>query len=219
MSNNNAVNAAKMIALMVLRNQGWGESRIRRFSEQFNKLADDVALGRESLSEFADTIYDETGLTLSDIQVNEHKKKKVNPVLEKGVVPKMSDKYANAFLEAAKSNHYVVGSGVSTTYQASPYIPVTKEGRELDKQFVKVRAIYQPAKEHEHTVRDEYRQFIGKIFTFQYTHIMGDDEMFPGVWALMPLPKYNDGEFIASWVPEFDIAIISVISTIKGDVI
>jgi hypothetical protein len=80
----------------------------------------------------------------------------------------------------------------------------------MTNQFTKVRAIFQPANEHIHTLRDEYKQFIGKEFMFQYSWIMEEDEMFPGVWALVPLPDNN--EFVASWVPEFDLIIVELVS-------
>ena len=76
----------------------------------------------------------------------------------------------------------------------------------MDKKFKKVKAIFQPSKEHEHTLKEEYKQFIGKEFIFQYNGVMEDDEMFPGVYTLMPLP--NKEEFICAWVPEFDLEII-----------
>jgi hypothetical protein len=79
----------------------------------------------------------------------------------------------------------------------------------LGKQFRKVKAIFSPSKEHEHTLREEYKQFIGKEFSFQYTHQMEENDMFPGVWALVPLP--NEEEFVASWVPEFDLKSIEII--------
>jgi hypothetical protein len=79
----------------------------------------------------------------------------------------------------------------------------------MGKQFRKVKAIFSPSKEHELTLREEYKQFIGKEFVFQYCHQMDEDDMFPGVWALIPLP--NEEDFIASWVPEFDLISIETV--------
>lgn len=64
-----AVNASKMIAILVLRNQGWGESRLRRFSEQFNDQVDSINRKYMSLSDIGDTIFDETGLSMKDLRV------------------------------------------------------------------------------------------------------------------------------------------------------
>lgn len=64
-----AVNAVKMVTILALRNQGWGESRLRRFSEQFNTIVSDVSHERLTLTDIADTIYDETGLSMKDLRV------------------------------------------------------------------------------------------------------------------------------------------------------
>lgn len=64
-----AVNAVKMVSLLVLRNQGWGESRLRRFSEGFNDVVADISHEHLSLTDIADTIYDETGIRLDDLRV------------------------------------------------------------------------------------------------------------------------------------------------------
>lgn len=63
------INAVKYAALLTLRNQGWNKVRLTRFSEQFNEILSDVSNGRISLSDVADTIYDETGLSLMDMRV------------------------------------------------------------------------------------------------------------------------------------------------------
>jgi hypothetical protein len=63
------INAVKYAALMTLRNQGWNKVRLTRFSNQFNDILSDVSNGRLSLSDIADTIYDETGLSLKDMRV------------------------------------------------------------------------------------------------------------------------------------------------------
>lgn len=76
----------------------------------------------------------------------------------------------------------------------------------MNKYLKKVRAVLNPSQNHIETFKNEYKQFIGKEFIFQYCWIMDDDETFPGVWALCPRP--NEEEFICSWVPEFDLDII-----------
>jgi hypothetical protein len=65
-----AVNAVKMVSLLVLRNQGWGESRLRRFSNQFNDVVEDVSHGHLTLTDIADTIYDETTLDYKTLRVD-----------------------------------------------------------------------------------------------------------------------------------------------------
>ena len=64
-----AVNAVKMISILALRNQGWGESRLRRFSQQFNDIVEDVSNGHLSLTDISDTIYDETRLSQVELRV------------------------------------------------------------------------------------------------------------------------------------------------------
>ena len=63
------VNAVKVISVLVLRNQGWADIRIRRFSQQFDDILDKVTNGRMTLSEIADIVHDETGLSLAELQV------------------------------------------------------------------------------------------------------------------------------------------------------
>ena len=64
-----AVNAVKMVSLLVLRNQGWGGTRLLRFSEEFNSLVESVSQELLSLTDISDTLYDETGLKLSDLTI------------------------------------------------------------------------------------------------------------------------------------------------------
>lgn len=64
-----AVNATKFVSMLVLRNQGWGESRIRRFSNQFNEIIEDISHDRLSLTDVSDALYDETGLDMQTLSV------------------------------------------------------------------------------------------------------------------------------------------------------
>lgn len=64
-----AVNAVKFVAMLVLRNQGWGDTRIRRFSNQFNDIIEDISHERLSLTDVADTLYDEIGLDMKTLSV------------------------------------------------------------------------------------------------------------------------------------------------------
>jgi hypothetical protein len=64
-----AVNAVKFVSMLVLRNQGWGDVRIRRFSQQFNELIEDISHERLSLTDVADTLHDEVGLDMKTLSV------------------------------------------------------------------------------------------------------------------------------------------------------
>lgn len=65
-----------------------------------------------------------------------------------------------------------------------------------------VKALYNPKKESLKTIRPEMKEYIGEEFTFQYSWLMDEHDLFPGAWALSPLnaPFYY-------WVPEFDLDI------------
>jgi hypothetical protein len=58
-----------MISLLALRNQGWGEARLKRFSEQFNEIVADVSHEHLSLSDITETLERETGISLKDLRV------------------------------------------------------------------------------------------------------------------------------------------------------
>lgn len=64
-----AIQAVQMVSFLTLRNQGWGEKRLLKFSDEFNEILADVSSGHLSLTDIADTIYDETGLRLVDLQL------------------------------------------------------------------------------------------------------------------------------------------------------
>lgn len=64
-----AVNAVKFVSMLVLRNQGWGDVRIRRFSNQFNEIIEDISHERLSLTDVSDALYDETGLDMITLSV------------------------------------------------------------------------------------------------------------------------------------------------------
>lgn len=64
-----AVNAVKFVSMLVLRNQGWGDVRIRRFSNQFNDIIQDISHGHLTLTDVADALYDETGLDMKTLSV------------------------------------------------------------------------------------------------------------------------------------------------------
>jgi hypothetical protein len=64
-----AVNAVKMVSILALRNIGWGEQRLRKFSNDFNAIVEDVSQGHLTLTDICDTIYDETGLDMLTLRV------------------------------------------------------------------------------------------------------------------------------------------------------
>ncbi|MED3912859.1 hypothetical protein P4597_27650 [Peribacillus simplex] len=74
----------------------------------------------------------------------------------------------------------------------------------MDKQFTKVRAIFKP--DDLSNVRPELIKDIGKQFTFQYSWVMDEDDMYPNIWALISYDKEFSG--FGLWVPEFDLDII-----------
>ncbi len=61
------VEAVKMVSLYVLRNQGWGETRLKRFNAKFNEYMLDVSHGYFSLSDIADIMKEECGLSLEEL--------------------------------------------------------------------------------------------------------------------------------------------------------
>ena len=58
-----------MLSLYVLRNQGWGAKRLAEFNHKLNEYITDVSRGSFSLSDIAQVIEDETGLTLEDLAI------------------------------------------------------------------------------------------------------------------------------------------------------
>lgn len=65
----NTINAVKMASLLILRNQGWGETRILRFSDKFNEVLLDVSGGKLSLRDISEVLEEETGLTFDQLKV------------------------------------------------------------------------------------------------------------------------------------------------------
>jgi hypothetical protein len=65
-----AVNAVKMVSLLALRNEGWGEKRLKKFSDSFNEIVGDVSQGLLSLSDIPEALEKETGLSFKELVVN-----------------------------------------------------------------------------------------------------------------------------------------------------
>lgn len=62
-----AINASKMVAMLVLRNQGWGGIRLGRFSEKFDEVMMDISAGYLSTGDIPEVLEEETGLKRSEI--------------------------------------------------------------------------------------------------------------------------------------------------------
>lgn len=63
----NFVNAVKMASMLVLRNEGWGHTRLLRFSTKFDEVLSDVSAKRLSLSDIPGVLEEETGLKIEEI--------------------------------------------------------------------------------------------------------------------------------------------------------
>ena len=63
----NSLVATKMISMLVLRNRGFGHSRLKEFSDDFNEILQDVSDGRLSLTDILQVLKDETDLDLEDL--------------------------------------------------------------------------------------------------------------------------------------------------------
>lgn len=61
--------ASKMVSLYVLRNQGWGKDRLKRFSDKWNEYIADISNGWFSLSDIPQVLLEETGLTMDDLKL------------------------------------------------------------------------------------------------------------------------------------------------------
>lgn len=62
-----AINASKMVAMLVLRNHGWGGTRLKRFSENFDEIMMDISAGRLSTGDIPAVLEEETGLKRYEI--------------------------------------------------------------------------------------------------------------------------------------------------------
>lgn len=66
------INSLKYASMLVLRNNGWGETRLRRFSEELDVVLNDISEKRLSFSDIPGAIEEETGLTYGEITLNWH---------------------------------------------------------------------------------------------------------------------------------------------------
>lgn len=64
----NSLAATKMISMLVLRNRGFGHSRLKEFSDDFNEILVDVNNGLLSLSDILQVLKDETDLNPEDLR-------------------------------------------------------------------------------------------------------------------------------------------------------
>lgn len=63
----NSLAATKMISMLALRNKGFGHSRLKEFSDDFNVILQDVSDDRLSLTDILEVLKDETDLDLEDL--------------------------------------------------------------------------------------------------------------------------------------------------------
>ena len=63
----NSLAATKMISMLALRNKGFGHSRLKEFSDDFNVILQDVSDGRLDLTDILEVLKDETDLDLDDL--------------------------------------------------------------------------------------------------------------------------------------------------------
>jgi len=63
----NSLAATKMISMLALRNKGFGHSRLKEFSDDFNVILQDVSDGRLGLTDILEVLKDETDLDLDDL--------------------------------------------------------------------------------------------------------------------------------------------------------
>ena len=63
----NSLAATKMISMLALRNRGFGHSRLKEFSDDFNEILQDVSDGRLSLTDILEVLKDETDLDSDDL--------------------------------------------------------------------------------------------------------------------------------------------------------
>lgn len=68
-------------------------------------------------------------------------------------------------------------------------------------QFKKIVGIFDPIVQED--IRQELLSLIGEQFEFKYAWLMGEDEMFPGYWALT-----TQDDRCPYWIPEFDIMVV-----------
>lgn len=68
---NTAVKITHLFPLWVLRNQGWGEKRLRRFMDDYAELLDAFNKDYVSLPDIAQQLEKETGIRLDEEESNE----------------------------------------------------------------------------------------------------------------------------------------------------
>lgn len=63
------IEASKLIAMYVLRNEGWGKERLRKFNEKWNRYMDDIDEKWISLADIEGVLAEEVGIEFEDIRV------------------------------------------------------------------------------------------------------------------------------------------------------
>lgn len=62
-----AMNASKWVAMLVLRNQGWGKTRLERFNYKFDQIMSDISEGRLVPDDIPEVLEIEVGLKKLEI--------------------------------------------------------------------------------------------------------------------------------------------------------
>lgn len=60
--------SAHVVSLLVLLNRSWTSDELMRFNKEFNAIISDVCSGHLSFADIIDTINEETGLTIEDLE-------------------------------------------------------------------------------------------------------------------------------------------------------
>lgn len=63
------IEASKLIAMYVLRNEGWGKERLRKFNDKWNSYMDDIDEKWISLADIEGVLKEEVGIEFEDIRI------------------------------------------------------------------------------------------------------------------------------------------------------
>lgn len=77
------------------------------------------------------------------------------------------------------------------------------------RKFDTIKAIYSPAEEHIHTLREEFFQYIGEELILYCCWIGHHDDPFPGQKIFAGAG--DDIDRITRWIPECDLELVEII--------
>lgn len=63
------IEASKLIAMYVLRNEGWGESRLRKFNDKFNSYMNDIDDKWITIADIEGVLKEEVGIDFEEVKV------------------------------------------------------------------------------------------------------------------------------------------------------